>query len=108
MLWVGPAALAVPVRADEGFWSLLKGGGQVVLMRHAVTTPGVGDPQGMVLHDCGTQRNLTDEGRAHARTVGEAFRAPSVPVGQVFPVPGAVAWKPRGWLLAGIPRSPPP
>jgi len=48
-------------------WALLKGGGQVILIRHAITTPGLGDPPGMRLDDCTTQRNLTDEGRGHAR-----------------------------------------
>lgn len=74
-------------RADESLWSLLKGGGQVVLMRHALTTPGVGDPEGMRLADCATQRNLSDEGRAHARVVGEAFRARAIPVTQVLSSP---------------------
>ena len=80
-------AAATQARADEVLWRLLKAGGQVVLMRHAVTTPGTGDPDGMVLHDCRTQRNLSDEGRAHARQVGEAFRARGVPVAQVLSSP---------------------
>lgn len=73
--------------ADEALWALLKGGGQVVLMRHAATTPGVGDPEGMRLADCATQRNLSDEGRAHAREVGAAFRARAIPVTQVLSSP---------------------
>jgi broad specificity phosphatase PhoE len=80
-------AAATQARADEALWRLLKAGGQVVLMRHAVTTPGAGDPDGMVLHDCRTQRNLSDEGRAHARQVGEAFRARGVPVAKVLSSP---------------------
>ncbi len=56
-----------PALADEPTWALLKGGGQVILIRHAITTPGLGDPPGMRLDDCTTQRNLTDEGRGHAR-----------------------------------------
>jgi broad specificity phosphatase PhoE len=66
---------------------LLKGGGQVVLIRHALTTPGYGDPEGMKLDDCGTQRNLSDQGRADARTLGQAFRARGVPVAQVLSSP---------------------
>jgi broad specificity phosphatase PhoE len=87
-LWVG-CALAMPAAAQgsEALWSLLKDGGQVVLMRHAVTTPGVGDAEGMVLNDCATQRNLSEEGRAHARQVGAAFRSHAVPVGQVVSSP---------------------
>jgi phosphohistidine phosphatase SixA len=53
-------------------------------MRHAVTTPGVGDPPGMRLDDCRTQRNLTDEGRRHARQVGEAFRTRGIAVERVM------------------------
>ena len=82
-VWAAPVAAF----ADETMWKLLKGGGQVVLMRHAVTTPGVGDPEGMVLAHCSTQRNLSDEGRAHARQVGEAFRARNVVVTQLYSSP---------------------
>jgi len=79
--------LSLPVHSDEALWSMLKTGGQVVLMRHAVTTPGVGDPDGMVLSDCNTQRNLTDGGHAHARRIGEAFRTRGISVTQVFSSP---------------------
>jgi phosphohistidine phosphatase SixA len=83
------AMLVAPVAAadTEQLWMLLKGGGQVVLIRHAITTPGVGDPAGMRLDDCSTQRNLTDEGRGHARRVGEAFRARDIPVERVLSSP---------------------
>jgi len=73
--------------ASDELWALLKGGGQVILMRHAITTPGVGDPPGMRLDDCSTQRNLTDEGRRHARQAGEALRARGVPVDRVVASP---------------------
>jgi broad specificity phosphatase PhoE len=88
LLWIA-SGLSMPAAAQgsEALWSLLKGGGQVVLMRHAVTTPGVGDPEGMVLSDCATQRNLSEEGRAHAKQVGAAFRSRGVPVGQVLSSP---------------------
>ena len=73
--------------ADEKLWSLLKAGGQVVLIRHTVTTPGAGDPPGMRLDECSTQRNLTDAGRAHARRIGEAFRSRGIPVERVLSSP---------------------
>jgi broad specificity phosphatase PhoE len=74
-----------PARAAdaEALWALLEGGGQVVMIRHAVTTPGVGDPPGFRLDDCATQRNLTDAGRADARRLGEAFRARGIRVERV-------------------------
>lgn len=74
-------------RASEPLWTLLKTGGQAVLVRHAVTTPGVGDPPDMRLDDCASQRNLTDAGRAHARRVGEAFRARGIVVDRLLTSP---------------------
>jgi broad specificity phosphatase PhoE len=70
------AALAIPgAAASDELWTSLGQGGRVILLRHAITTPGVGDPPGMRLDDCATQRNLTDAGRAHARAIGSAFRS---------------------------------
>jgi broad specificity phosphatase PhoE len=79
--------LSGEARASDQIWTLLKDGGHVVLMRHAITTPGVGDPPGMRLDDCHTQRNLTDDGRRHARQIGEAFRARGVVVDRVLTSP---------------------
>ena len=82
------AAASGLVEADEAAaWALLKRGGQVILIRHAITTPGVGDPPGMRLDDCPSQRNLTDEGRGHARRVGEAFRSRGIVVDRVLSSP---------------------
>jgi phosphohistidine phosphatase SixA len=75
-------AAAAP--ADEKLWELLRSGGQVVFMRHAITTPGVGDPAGFRVEDCATQRNLTAEGKQTARRIGEAFRARGVPLGEIL------------------------
>jgi len=83
------AALPDPVAAasaDE-LWSLLRGGRQIVLLRHGTTTPGVGDPPGFRLDDCATQRNLVEAGRDESRRVGAAFRAQRVPVGRVLSSP---------------------
>jgi broad specificity phosphatase PhoE len=72
--------------ADE-LWDLLRQGGQVVMIRHTVTEPGVGDPPGFRLEDCSTQRNLSEEGREHAKRIGEAFRLHRIPVDQVLASP---------------------
>jgi phosphohistidine phosphatase SixA len=82
LVLVAPAAAV----ADDAVWVLLRGGVQVVLMRHTITTPGVGDPAGFRLDDCATQRNLTDAGR-DARRVGAAFRERAIPVGRVLSSP---------------------
>jgi len=76
-----------PAAADDALWGLLRGGGQVILMRHAVTTPGVGDPVGFRLDDCATQRNLTDAGRDDAKRVGTTFRTRDIPLGRVLSSP---------------------
>jgi broad specificity phosphatase PhoE len=79
--------LALPAGANEALWTLLKGGGQVVLIRHAVTTPGFGDPAGFKLDDCTTQRNLTDEGRGHAKRIGQAFKERKIPIERLLSSP---------------------
>jgi phosphohistidine phosphatase SixA len=62
----------------------LRAGGLVLLMRHARTEPGTGDPPGFRHDDCATQRNLDAAGRAQARAIGERLRALRVPVGRVL------------------------
>lgn len=75
------ACLAMPraARADEG---VLRSGG-IALIRHAIA-PGSGDPPGMVLGDCATQRNLDAAGRAQARRIGQAFAAAGIAIGAVL------------------------
>lgn len=48
--------------------------GGVLLIRHAATEPGLGDPPEFVLGQCRTQRNLSEEGRQASRQLGLAFR----------------------------------
>ncbi|MCE2946866.1 MAG: histidine phosphatase family protein [bacterium] len=79
-----PARAAAASTDAEPAWAALRGGGVVVLLRHARTVPGVGDPPGFRLDDCSTQRNLSDAGREQARRLGEAFRAAGVPLGEVL------------------------
>jgi broad specificity phosphatase PhoE len=79
--------LSFSVDADDKLLEALKRGGQVVLIRHTITDPGVGDPQGMRLEDCATQRNLSEEGRAHARRIGQELRKKEVPIGRVLSSP---------------------
>jgi len=69
--------------ADDALWNQLKQGGYVLLIRHAATELGVGDPPEFRLDDCATQRNLSDAGRAEARRQGEALRGRGVAVAAV-------------------------
>lgn len=84
LLAAGTASgLARAQASTNGFWPLLRQGGCVVLMRHAPTEPGVGDPPGFTLGRCDTQRNLSAEGRAQAGRVGEAFRSEDIAIASV-------------------------
>ncbi len=74
-LLAAAAGLALPAWAQPGdAAALLKTGGVVIAFRHALA-PGTFDPPGFKLGDCGTQRNLNDEGRAQARRIGAWFQA---------------------------------
>jgi broad specificity phosphatase PhoE len=85
-------ALAAPLlaraeAADAAVWERLRKGRLVILMRHASTEPGLGDPQGFRIGDCATQRNLSEAGRGEARRVGARFRAERVPIAKVYTSP---------------------
>ncbi|CAN7168428.1 histidine phosphatase family protein [Rhizobacter sp. LjRoot28] len=82
----GVLAATVRAQASDQALSLLRQGGVVLVIRHALA-PGNFDPPGFRLGDCSTQRNLSDEGRAQARALGERLRAASL-------VPAAVRSSP--------------
>ena len=94
MRWrvVGFAVLAVhlampvlrPASAAEPVWDALRSGGKIVILRHASTEPGLGDPPGFRLDDCATQRNLSEAGRTEARRIGAAFVLRAIPVARVL------------------------
>jgi phosphohistidine phosphatase SixA len=63
--------------------AVLRDGGCVLVLRHARTDPGVGDPPGFRLDACATQRNLSAEGRAQAERLGAVLRDAGVPIGPV-------------------------
>ena len=85
-------ALLVPLAAFgreqagdmQAAWQALATGGHVVLMRHAATQAGVGDPQGFRKDDCSTQRNLSTAGKDQARQAGEQFKRRAIVVDAVW------------------------
>lgn len=76
------AAPLLPAAASDTDARLtqLRQGGNIILMRHAATVAGIGDPAGFQLTECATQRNLSDAGRADAARIGAAFVRLGVPV----------------------------
>ena len=69
-----PAATATTGAA----WSALKRGGHVLILRHAQTEPGIGDPPGFRRGDCSSQRNLSEQGREQSRAMGRRLREAGV------------------------------
>ena len=60
----------------------LRGGGYVILMRHAATEAKL-DADTVDLGDCATQRNLSPDGRSAARAIGARVAALGLPIGDV-------------------------
>lgn len=69
---------------EDDLWQRLQAGGHVLLIRHAVTDPGIGDPPGFRLDACSTQRNLSEAGKRDARALGAALRRRGIPLGPVW------------------------
>lgn len=87
VLFVAVVAASAPAPAAAGdqaaLWQALKQGGHAVIFRHALA-PGTGDPPGFRPGDCATQRNLSDEGRAQAKAIGDAFRSRGIRVDRIL------------------------
>jgi len=62
----------------------LRAGGLVVVLRHAATDFSKADQDPVVLSDCSTQRNLSAQGRADARAIGQGVRRLGLPVAKVL------------------------
>lgn len=75
---------AQPAHADEHLGALLRGGGHVLLMRHAATNPGIGDPPQFTLQDCRTQRNLSAAGKTQAARTGKRIAELGIPISAVL------------------------
>ena len=86
LLWSGGGrAMAQGEGAPAGeaaAWAALRGGA-ILLLRHA-NAPGNGDPAGLSLGDCTSQRNLDEAGRTQARRIGERLRQERVVVGALW------------------------
>ena len=81
---LGPWPVWAQSALDPQGLAALQRGGAVLLMRHAQTTPGNGDPPGIDLARCETQRNLSDAGRAQARALGRQLAAAGIRFAHVY------------------------
>lgn len=77
--------IATPATAkdDASLWEAVRSGTAFAMMRHALA-PGTGDPQTVVIGDCTTQRNLSDDGREQSLNIGAAFRANGIDTARVL------------------------
>ena len=76
-------ARAQSTTESADFWAQLRQGGNVLLMRHAQTESGIGDPPNFRIGDCSTQRNLNDVGREQSRRVAAAFQREKIVLDEV-------------------------
>jgi phosphohistidine phosphatase SixA len=73
---------AASLATDAG-WALLRDGGRVVLLRHAMTN-GSTDPANFDVEKCSTQRNLSERGKQQASEIGALFGARAAPIERVL------------------------
>lgn len=91
----GGSAAALAVRhevTEEALISALRAGGNVLYLRHAARYKGTHDTltpasSWIDFADCSRQRNLTPDGRAQARKLGEDFRALGVRIDRIIALP---------------------
>ena len=84
LLLISAAQVSFAQGSVEGALESLKQGGHVLLIRHAKTDVGQGDPEGFKLGDCATQRNLNAEGKADAEQFGKKLAALGIKIDQVL------------------------
>ncbi|MFK0690339.1 histidine phosphatase family protein [Mesorhizobium sp. IMUNJ 23033] len=79
LLLVAPAT----AHATDAGWALLRDGGHVVLLRHAMVT-GTTDPANLDIAKCPTQLNLSARGQQQASRIGALFAARAAPIERVL------------------------
>ena len=87
ILFVGFFALLLPLavsaQVDPGLIPTLRAGGNVIVLRHGATRDDQVDAKSFDASDIVHQRQLSDQGRATAKTMGEALHSLKVPVSEV-------------------------
>ena len=77
--------LTSSIKADlnENLINQLEEGGKLIFIRHAYA-PGSGDPNNFNLNDCSTQRNLSEEGKKQAKSIGKFFIKNKIEIDKVL------------------------
>jgi broad specificity phosphatase PhoE len=71
---------------EEQVWAALKQGGKVVLLRHTHVDMGEGIGH-LAPGNCAEEVNLSSRGVEQAKSIGEAFRAHDITIGEVLTSP---------------------
>jgi phosphohistidine phosphatase SixA len=73
---------AAPTQPSEWI-AALRNGGYVMVLRHGATNPDQADTDPLNIADTSKQRQLSDQGRALAKSMGDSLHKLNIPVGQV-------------------------
>ena len=79
--------------SNEELLSELQNGGYVIYFRHAQTETDYADQIKADVNDCATQRVLSEEGWQQAISIGDAFEAAEIPIGEVTSSEYCRAWE---------------
>ena len=71
--------LALPAQAGPLADAIDEIDADVLFLRHALA-PGFGDPDNFSIHDCRTQRNLSQAGREQSRRIGQYLRDEAIEI----------------------------
>ena len=69
--------------ANENIVEILKKGGNIIFIRHAIA-PGNGDPPNFDILNCSTQRNLSKDGELQALKIGKFFKKNDIKLTKVL------------------------
>ena len=75
--------ISLKANSNDKPHSLLKEGGKLIFIRHAIA-PGGGDPIDFDILRCETQRNLSKEGIAQSKNIGKFFSENNIQIDKVL------------------------
>jgi broad specificity phosphatase PhoE len=83
LLWALPAFSQPGGLAQPEWMAALRQGGYVIVLRHGATNPGQTDAVPVNFNDPSKQRQLSDQGRSVAKSIGESMRKLRIPIAAV-------------------------
>ena len=75
--------ILVKANSNDKLQGLLKEGGKLIFIRHAVA-PGGGDPEDFDILKCETQRNLNKDGIVQSKNIGKFFSDNNIKIDKVL------------------------